>query len=132
MVFGTFDGIHDGHRAFLAQARELGDRLIVVVAQDEVVEQLKKHPPERNLEERMGALTDEAIADRVVAGDTEIGTYEVVKRYRPDVIALGYDQSELKKDLERHLADFGWYVEMVTLLPHKPETHHTSLRSGAQ
>ncbi|MGC9968723.1 MAG: adenylyltransferase/cytidyltransferase family protein [Minisyncoccia bacterium] len=127
MVFGTFDGIHDGHRAFLRQAREHGDHLIVAVAQDAVVEQLKKRPPQRNIQERIGALADEALADQVVAGDTEIGTYAVVKRYRPDVIALGYDQTALKKDIEQHLSDFGWYVEMVTLRPHKPEIHHTSL-----
>jgi len=127
LVFGTFDGLHDGHRAFLRQAREHGDYLIVAVAQDTVVEQLKKHPPRRKIQERIGALTDEALADRVVAGDAEIGTYEVVKRYQPDVVALGYDQTALKKDIEQHLSDFGWYVETVTLRPHEPEIHHTSL-----
>ncbi len=76
----------------------------------------------------MGVLADEMLADRVVAGDEELGTYDVVKRYRPDVIALGYDQTALKNDLMQHLGDFGWYVEVVTLLPHKPETHHSSLR----
>ena len=127
MAFGTFDGIHDGHRAFLRQAREYGDYLIVAVAQDSVVEQLKKRLPQRGIQERMGALADEAVADQVVAGDAEIGTYAVVKRYRPDVIALGYDQAALKNDIEQHLADFGWYMEMVTLDPHKPETHHSSI-----
>lgn len=128
LVFGTFDGVHDGHRAFLRQAREYGDYLIAAVAQDGVVAQLKKRTPRRDLEERMGNVQDEALADRVVAGDPEIGTYDVVKRYRPDVIALGYDQAALKKDIENHLQDFGWHVEIVVLAPHKPEKYHTSLR----
>lgn len=34
MVFGVFDGLHPGHRAFLRQARKKGDKLIVVVARD--------------------------------------------------------------------------------------------------
>jgi FAD synthetase len=127
LVFGTFDGIYEGHREFLREARKHGDYVIIAVARDEIVEQLKKRLPRKDLGERMGALTEEALADRVVAGDQEIGSYEVVKRYRPDVIALGYDQAALKKDIESHLRDFGWHMELVVLAPHKPEEYHTSL-----
>jgi len=42
LVFGTFDGLHDGHRFFLTEARKLGDRLIASVATDEIVERIKK------------------------------------------------------------------------------------------
>ncbi len=128
LVFGTFDGIHEGHRAFLRQARAYGDRLIVAVAQDEVVGQLKHHPPRRNLETRINALKAEILADLVVPGDAQLGTYEVVRNYRPDVIALGYDQTALKGDVERHLLDFGWYVEIAVLVPHGPAKYHSGLQ----
>ena len=41
MVFGTFDGIHDGHRHFLREAKKQGEELIVAVSKDEVVQKLK-------------------------------------------------------------------------------------------
>jgi len=62
-----------------------------------------------------------------VLGDAEIGAYEVVKRCRPNVIALGYDQTALKEDLENHLREFGWKLKIVTLGAYKPDTHHSSL-----
>jgi len=128
LVFGTFDGIHEGHRAFLKQARMQGDHLIVAVAQDAVVEQLKNHPPRRNTKERIEALITEDLADEVVPGDAELGDYGVVKKYRPGVIALGYDQAALKRDLEEHLPDFDWDVEIIVLAPHEPHKYHSSLR----
>ena len=45
-VFGVFDGIHAGHQDFLRQAREYGDELVVIVARDKSVTQLKGKPPD--------------------------------------------------------------------------------------
>ena len=42
MVFGTFDGLHEGHLDFFRQAREYGDYLIVAVARDVNVKKIKK------------------------------------------------------------------------------------------
>lgn len=128
MVFGTFDGIHEGHRAFFRQARAHGDHLVVAVAQDTIVEQLKHHAPRKNMEERIDALIAEDVADAVIPGDAELGEYGTVKRHRPGVIALGYDQAALKRDLEEHLADFDWDIEIVVLAPHEPEKHHSSIK----
>ena len=128
LVFGTFDGIHEGHRAFLTQARAHGDYLIIAVALDKVVEQLKHRPPRRNLAARIGALQDEMAADLVVPGDAQLGTYEVMRNYRPDVVALGYDQTALKEDLERRLVDFNWHAEIAVLVPHEPTKYHNGLQ----
>jgi len=127
MVFGTFDGIHEGHRKFLHQAREHGGQLIVAVARDEVVEQLKGHAPKHPLAERVGELQRAALADLVVEGDAELGTYNVITRYKPNVVALGYDQNALKEDLLNALNQFKWHIEVVTLNPHEPEKYHSSI-----
>ena len=130
-MFGTFDGIHEGHRAFLRQARAYGDHLIVAVAPDEVVERLKHHPPRRNLEARIDALEAEMVADLVVPGDAEISTYGVVKGHRPDTIALGYDQETLKEDLKQHLSDFNWHVELAILAPYGPTKYRNRCSTRA-
>src|SRR6266404_3749163 len=127
LVFGTFDGVHEGHRALFRQAKLHGDYLIVAVAHDHIVETLKKHSPQRDLGSRIDALIAENIAEEVIAGDVELGTYEIVKEHMPSVIALGYDQHELASDLRGHMYEFNWDVEVVMLKPHEPEKYHSGL-----
>jgi len=127
MAFGVFDGIHEGHRHFLKEAKALGDYLIVVVAQDHIVKHLKGHEPQLNLSERFEHLEREDAVDEVIIGDAELSTYEVVKKYRPDVIALGYDQTLLKKDLEINRSQFDWPIDLVTVAAYEPNIYHSSL-----
>jgi len=100
MVFGTFDGLHEGHRYFLSEARKLGDYLVVVVAHDRAVRELKNREPKQKMEERVAALTNAALADEVVIGDEVQGSWEVLTIHQPDVVAIGHDQHTLKKILE--------------------------------
>ena len=116
MVFGVFDGLHEGHRYFLAMAREQGDELIAVVAPDEMVRLLKNKTPRHNEKERMAAVMqlsrlslyredDPRLIDvtRAVLGDRVLGAYQVIKKYKPDIICLGYDQDALGEDLEEKM-----------------------------
>lgn len=109
--------------------------MIVAVAQDHIVEYLKGRLPDKNLARRIDDLRKEHAVDEVALGDAELGTYEVVKKNRPDVIALGYDQTTLKKDLESWLKNFdpldelgaSWRPKIVVTKPHKPKEYHNSL-----
>lgn len=127
MVFGVFDGVHEGHREFLRQAKNHGDYLIAVVAQNHIVEHLKGHLPAIDLLQRLDRLHDEDHVDEVVIGDAEFGTWEIVKQHHPQVIALGYDQDFLKKDLESRMHEFNWNPQIVVLEAHEPNTYHSSL-----
>ena len=130
MVFGTFDGIHEGHKYFLKEARKEGDYLIAVLPPDHIVQELKGHPPFHTISERLEHLSAHDGVDEVVIGDPVLSAYEVVRQYRPDVIALGYDQQALKEDLGDHLAQFDWPVEIRVMAPYEPEKFHTSLFSA--
>lgn len=112
MVFGTFDGVHEGHREFFKEARRCGDYLIAVVAQDHIIEHLKGRLPNINLAERFENLKKEDSVDEVIIGDKDLGSWEIVKMQRPDVIALGYDQHALKVDLENNLDKLGYKPEI--------------------
>ena len=127
MVFGTFDGVHDGHRHLFAEAKRHGDHLIAVVAPDEVVHDLKGHSPDMHAEDRMEHLTRESHVDEVVLGDAESGTWQVIRRHRPHVVVVGYDQNELRAELEAHLGEFPWFLEVHAATAHKPESHHTAV-----
>lgn len=129
MVFGTFDGVHAGHRAFLKEARTYGDYLITVIAQDEIVEQLKGRKPVRNISARVSELQNEDGVNEVVIGDAELGTWDIVKKHRPDVIAAGYDQHSLKENLEARLEEFDWRPVVVSMHAFEPDKNHSSLQN---
>jgi len=127
MVFGVFDGVHEGHRAMLKEARTYGDYLIAVVAQDHIVEHLKGHLPGINFAERFEHLEKEDSVDRVAIGDAELAVWNVVNKYEPDVIALGYDQSEIKEDLENNQSNFKKKPEIVVLKSFEPNKYHNRI-----
>ena len=135
LVFGVFDGIHEGHRALFQQARTHGDRLVAVTTHDHVVRQLKGRPPVRPAEVRRAELAAEPDVDEAVLGDPEVGAWTVLDHQRPDVIALGYDQQAVRVDLERYLAehDLADTVEIRVMQPFEPHRYKSSLlnpRSG--
>ncbi len=126
MVFGTFDGVHDGHRAFLREAKDQGDYLVAVVAPDQAAVHLKGKHPRLDENSRMEALRHEAGVDEVVLGDVELGTWEVLSIYKPQIIALGYDQASLKAALEARLAHAREHCELIVMRAHEPHKYHSS------
>lgn len=126
MVFGVFDGVHEGHRALFREAKKYGGYLIAVVTQDQVVERLKARLPRFDLAKRIGDLQKEKLVDEVAIGDVELGSYEVVLRHRPAVMALGYDQEDFKEDLKKNYNRFDWKPEVKVMPPHESEKYHSS------
>ena len=127
LVFGVFDGIHDGHRSFLREAKGMGDWLVAAVARDETTVSLKNRKAQRNLAERMAALEGEGFADEVVAGDRDLGSWAIIEKHKPDVVVLGYDQEALKKAFEEFLKQTAQKIEVAVMMPHKPDKYHTSI-----
>lgn len=115
LVFGTFDRIHPGHRAFLERARALGDRLVVGVARDAHVRSLKHKEPRLDEEERRASVEQLEVVDEAVLCDEALGSYEILERVQPDTIAFGYDQTALEADIRRHLAKTGRSANLVRI-----------------
>lgn len=127
MVFGAFDIVHPGHRAMFKEAKKYGNYLIAVVAPDSIVAKLKGHPPQSNLAKRMAELRREKLVDEVVAGDKKAGSWTVVKKHWPEVIACGYDQTKLKKNLVKNINKLGYQPKIVSLGAFKPDKYKSSL-----
>ncbi len=113
MASGVFDILHTGHVHYLIEAKKLGDELVVVVATDNTVRKNKHEPitPELMRLELVNALKP---VDMAVLGD-ERDMFKVVEKIRPDIIAIGYDQTFDEKDLEERLAQRGMKVKVVRL-----------------
>ena len=121
MVFGTFDGLHQGHLNFFKQARGSGQRsfLIVSVARDRNVRKIKKRRPFLNEKKRMALIRKSRLADRVVLSGIGNHMPHIIKE-RPDIIALGYDQKGIyTKNLKNNLKKEGLWVKIIRLKPYR-------------
>jgi len=127
LVFGVFDGLHRGHQYFLREAKKLGDYLIVAIPQDDVVKEIKKRVPLENFETRKKHLQAEDFVDEVISSDTSLNNWRVLERSHPHIIALGYDQDDLKKALESHLLEHGIKIEIKVIKGFKPRKYKSSL-----
>ena len=126
MVFGTFDFFHQGHKNFFKQARKHGSYLIVVIAKDETVESVKKKKPFHSEKVRKKVVEESELTDLVVLG--KLGDkFEVLEKYQPEVVCLGYDQTAFVKNLRRELNKRGLReTEIVKLFPYKEHIYKSS------
>ena len=126
ITFGTFDRFHLGHEAYLKQAKALGDFLIVVMARDKTVRKVKGRMPDFSEKERLKAVKNSGIADKVILGELK-DKYEIILRFKPNVIALGYDQFVFTFGLRKFLIDNSIDAKIVRMNPYKPNVYKTSL-----
>ncbi len=92
---GCFDILHPGHIRYLQQAKELGDRLVVLVNSDASVKRLKgEERPVNNLEYRMEMLAALECVDWVVPFENDTPKEEI-DRLLPDVLSKGGDYSDI-------------------------------------
>ncbi|MDP7537625.1 MAG: bifunctional D-glycero-beta-D-manno-heptose-7-phosphate kinase/D-glycero-beta-D-manno-heptose 1-phosphate adenylyltransferase HldE [Methylococcales bacterium] len=92
---GCFDILHPGHVRYLQQARELGDRLVVLVNSDESVRRLKGSTrPVNSLAQRMEMLAALTCVDWVVAF-SEDTPQAIIDRLLPDVLVKGGDYQDI-------------------------------------
>ena len=121
MVFGTFDGFHLGHLNFFKQAKFFGDYLIIVVARDQNVVKIKGRSPRLDERQRLEAIRRQGIANKLILGHLR-DPYFYIKKEKPDVICLGYDQAGFAEGLEVKFPK----IKIVRLKPYKPEIYKSS------
>lgn len=126
LAFGTFDVLHPGHLNFFKQAKELGDELHVIVALDETVLNVKGRDPLQSEETRLKAVLGLNEVDYAYLGNTG-DKYQVIEDIRPDIIALGYDQTSFTHNLQSELKKRGVNCEIVRLKPFHPEKYKSSM-----
>ena len=112
---GVFDIIHSGHAHFLNAAKEHGDELVVIVANDNTVRKMKGEPILSD-EMRAEMVSHLKPVDHVVIGRPGDMLDIIVEEIKPDVIALGYDQRLFStEELEAKLFERGLKVKVVRL-----------------
>lgn len=88
---GVFDLLHVGHVRYLAQARSLGDALVVAINSDRTVQELKgADRPVFDQSERAEILAALRQVDYVVVFD-DVSPRSLISQLLPDVLAKGGD-----------------------------------------
>ncbi|KGM13948.1 adenylyltransferase/cytidyltransferase family protein [Cellulomonas bogoriensis] len=125
-VPGGFDMFHIGHLRILRSARERCDRLVVGVATDGSLVEMKGRPPVIPHVERMEIVRSLAIVDDVV-GDVSSDKRVAWQRHPFDVLFKGDDWKGTPKGerLEQQMAQVGARVEYF---PYTATTSSTMLR----
>lgn len=123
LTFGTFDHLHEGHKAYLQFAASKGD-LYIIVARDSNVEHIKGKRPDHSETERMDALQKEFPNADVRLGD-ESDYLAPIRDVKPDLIVMGYDQKLPPSIDEKHLP-----CPIERADSHSPEKYKSSLMRG--
>ena len=91
MTNGCFDILHAGHVSYLNQAKQLGNRLIVAVNDDDSVTRLKgEGRPVNQVSRRMSVLAGLSAVDWVVSF-SENTPQRIISRLLPDMLVKGGD-----------------------------------------
>ena len=126
MVFGSFDYLHKGHLYFLKQAASLGKELIVIVARDKTIHEVKKQKPMFCEQARLRELKKIKGVTRVALGSLTYHKHHVIEKYKPDIICIGYDQRFFIHDLQDFIKNKRLKTKIIKLKAYKPRIYKSS------
>jgi|TARA_B100001971_G_C18177963_1_gene531016 FAD synthetase len=130
MAFGSFDLIHPGHLYYLKESKKYGDKLIVGVATDQNILELKGRKPLYNEKERLLEVKNLNIADEVRLGNDNRNVYDILEEVNPNVICLGYDQKPSNEELKKELKLRKINAEIIRIDAFNPEKYKSSKLKG--
>jgi FAD synthetase len=128
-IGGGFEVIHPGHLYTIDRAKGLGDVLVVSVARDSTIRNRKNREPVADEGARVKMLSSLRQVDAAILG-VEGDIYETLERVKPDVVALGYDQYHMEKEVEVEARRRGMDLKVVRLDSPIPDVKTSALLAG--
>ncbi len=117
LASGVFDVLHPGHEYFLSEAKQLGTHLVVIVTSDGHAERTKRIPT-TPAAERAQRVADLPMVDETVVGNDPFNLQAALEQTKPDVIALGHDQSFAEQKLTEDARQLGFALTVVRISKH--------------
>ena len=118
LASGAFDLLHYGHVYYLTNAKKAGGpnaKLVVIVAKDKTVENLKGSRPIIPEDQRRALVESLKVVDEAILGYENMDMLRVIEKVKPDVIALGYDEERIENELKRLIAERNLNIEVVRI-----------------
>ena len=94
ITFSTFDLLHAGHIAMLAEAKSVWDYLICGLHVDPQVERPNKNQPIQSVVERYIQLSSVQYVDEVIPYNLEKDLHDILLTYPIDVRIIGADYKD--------------------------------------
>lgn len=114
---GCFDILHYGHLHYLAQARDLGDRLIIGLNADDSVSRLKgPNRPIQDINTRQMMLASLEFVDGVVLFEEDT-PLNLIKAVLPDVLVKGGDYTPDTIVGAKEVQAAGGEVKVLSFIP---------------
>ncbi len=114
---GCFDILHYGHLHYLAQARDLGDRLIIGLNADASVKRLKgEHRPIQDIHTRQMMLASLAFVDAVILFEEDT-PLQLITALRPDILVKGGDYKPADIVGAEEVQAAGGEVRVLSFIP---------------
>jgi glycerol-3-phosphate cytidylyltransferase-like family protein len=105
----------------------LGDFLVVVVATDKTAVKMKKRKPLHSAQLRQELVSSLNMVDLCIIGDEE-DIFKTVDLVKPQIIALGYDQTHQEKFITEGCKKINLDVEVARLESPRPETSSSAIQ----
>jgi len=118
LASGTFDLLHFGHVKYLEEAKKAGGenaKLIVIVARDKTVEKRKGTKPIMPENQRRALVESLEVVDEAILGYEDFDIGMVIEKIKPNIIAVGHDQSGIEKAVRNHVNEKGLDVQIVRI-----------------
>ena len=118
LASGVFDLLHLGHVKFLEEAKKAGGenaQLVVIIARDSTVEKTKGRKPIMSEDQRRALVESLKVVDKAVLGYESLDIGEVIENIKPDVIALGYDQEDMAREVQNYVGAHKVNVKIVRI-----------------
>lgn len=115
LASGAFDLLHYGHLAFLEEAKRAGGKdakLIVIMARDSAVQARKGRKPIIPEDQRTALIQGLKVVDEAILGFEHMDLEKVIDELKPDIVAFGYDQADLKEEVEEIVRRKGLQIEI--------------------
>jgi len=129
LATGTFDLLHLGHVKYLEEAKRAGGRnaeLIVIVARDSTVEKRRGTKPIVPENQRRALVDSLKVVDDAVLGYEDFDIEKVIQKIKPDVIALGYDRSDIQQAVRDYVKENRLVIKVVKISKFENEELNSS------
>jgi len=129
LASGTFDLLHLGHVKYLEEAKRAGGRnaeLIVIVARDSTVEKRRGTKPIVPENQRRALVDSLKVVDYAILGYEDFDIEKVIQKIKPDVIALGYDRSDIQQAVRDYVKENRLVIKVVKISKFEDEELNSS------